>query len=124
MKHIPRYLQEVSHQKKGRLQEKKAALSINSGSVWFSKGDLTVKESDEIYHVDIKTVVKQKSFKLSLKDIDKIWNDAGVKTPVIMIYINDYIVKCIVQKNPKGTINIGLNAQNESRLNSNVNIKE
>lgn len=100
MKHLPKYLQDESFQKKGRLQEKKAALSINSGSVWFSKGDLTVKETDETYHVDVKTVVKQKSFKLSLKDVDKIWNDSGVKTPVIMVYLGDYIIKGIVQKVP------------------------
>ena len=118
MRHKPKYLIEESHQMKGRRQEKKAALSINSGSIWIDKGDLEVKDGNEKYHVDVKTVLKQKSYKLSLTEIDNIWNDAGTKTPVFLVYIGDYVIKCIVQKernNLNHNINTIQNVTDESR---------
>ena len=97
-KYLPNYMKEDSPQKQGRKQEKKATQHINSGAVWFDLGDLTVMETNENYHVDTKKVVLQKGFNLSLKDVDKLYNEAGSKTPMFLIYIGDYLVKAVVQK--------------------------
>jgi len=98
MSKLPNYLNLDSPQKKGRKQEKKACQTINSGTVWFDKGDLKVTETDEDYLVDVKTVVTQKSFKVNLEDVKKIHRQAGVKTPVLLIYIGDYVIKGVIQR--------------------------
>lgn len=95
---IPRYLNPESPQKQGRKQEKKAVQNINSGTVWFDKGDLKVNETDENYLVDVKKVVLQKSYTLTLEDVKKIHKQAGIKTPVILIYMGNYVIKGIVQR--------------------------
>jgi len=95
---IPNYLNPESPQKKGRKQEKKATQSINSGILWFDKADLKVVETDENYLVDVKTVVTQKSFKVNLEDVAKLHKQAGIKTPVLLIYIGDYVIKGVIQR--------------------------
>ena len=95
---LPKYLNPDSPQKKGRKQEKKACQTINSGTLWFDKGDLKVNETDEKYLVDVKTVVTQKSFKINLEDVEKLHKQAGLKTPVLLIYIGDYIIKSFIQR--------------------------
>ena len=101
---IPKYLLPDSPQKQGRKQEKKATQTINSGNVWFDPRDLIVNEDNENYLVDVKTVVIQKSYKFLLKDIEKLYKQAGLKTPVFLIYIGDYVIKAIVQRIGKGGI--------------------
>ena len=95
---IPKYLRPDSPQKIGRKKEKKATQTINSGAIWFDKGDVQVKGTDENYHVDVKTVVTQKSYKVLLKDVEKIHREAGIKTPVILIYMGPYVIKSIIQR--------------------------
>ena len=95
---LPGYLKPDSPQKKGRKQEEKARRTINSGAVWFDPADLEVTEGNEKYLVDVKKVVTQQSFKLNLKDIEKLHRQAVLKTPVYLIYIGDYVVKAVVQR--------------------------
>lgn len=95
---LPRYLDPESPQKQGRKQEKKATQNINSGAVWFDPGDLKVKESTENYLVDVKKVVLQKSFAINLSDIEKLHKQAKLKTPVLLIYMGDYVIKGIIQR--------------------------
>ena len=95
---IPNYLNPKSPQKQGRMQEKKAAQTINSGSLWFSKGDLTVKETDEEYLIDVKKVVLQKGYTISLKEVDKLYKQSGKKTPVLLVYLGPYVIKGIIQR--------------------------
>jgi len=101
---IPKYLIPDSPQKKGRKQEKKAMQTINSGGVWFDPADLNVTEATEKYLVDVKKVVTQKGYILFLKDIEKLHRQAGIKTPVFLIYIGDYVVKAIVQRRIKNEL--------------------
>ena len=98
MKYKPKYLDDTSPQKKGRLREKKACQTINSGATFIEKGDLIVTETDEDYCVDTKDVSVQKVFQLSLKNIDKFYKQAIPKTPVIMIFMGDYIIRALIQK--------------------------
>jgi hypothetical protein len=93
------YLTTSSPQKQGRDQERKVRQTIASGAVWFDKGDLAVEESDESYVIDSKKVVTQKTYTFSLKEIDKFYKQVGgKKTPVYMVYIGDYCLKCLVQR--------------------------
>jgi hypothetical protein len=92
------YLKEDSPQKKGRKQEKIARQTINSGTFFFDKGDLEVKDSDDQYRVDTKKVVLQKSYTLSLKEIEKFYHESSPQTPVYLIYIGDFCLKAIVER--------------------------
>jgi len=96
---IPSYLNPDSPQKKGRRREKKATQTINSGTLHFDPRDIKVTETDENYLVDTKDVSLQKSFKLNLDDIEKFYKQSKTKTPVYLIYIGDYVVKAIIQRN-------------------------
>jgi len=93
---IPKYLREETPQKKGLRREKKACQTINSGRVWFDKGDLAVKESDEEYCVDVKDAEKQ--FVFVLKKIDKFYKEASPRTPVILTYLGPFIIKSIITR--------------------------
>ena len=97
------YFTERSPQKKGRQQEKIARQTINSGTIFFDKGDLEVKDSNDSYRVDTKKVVLQKSYTLSLKDIEKFYRESSPQTPVYLIYIGDYCIKAIVERVKKKT---------------------
>ena len=99
------YLNEESPSKQGRQQEKKARLHINSGAVWFDKNDLTVVEANETYEVDVKKVVKQKSFTFSLEKLDSFYKNSVPKTPIYLIYIGDYVIKAVIQRSPNDSSN-------------------
>ena len=104
MSKLPSYLTEETPQKKGRKQEKIARQTINSGgSCFFDKADLEVKGSDDNYRVDVKKVVLQKSYTLSLKDVEKFYRESSPQTPVYLIYIGDYCIKAIVERVKKKT---------------------
>lgn len=103
MRHKPNYFNEKSDSKRGIEREDKACKQINSGRVWFSPRDLTVTGTDEEYLVDVKDVKKQKSYRLSLKDVERFFNQAIPKTPVYLIYMGDYIIKASIQRNPDGS---------------------
>ena len=97
---LPSYLTKKSDspQKQGRKQEKIARQTVNSGAVFFDKGDLEIKDSNDEYRVDVKKVILQKSFQFTLKDIDKFNKQSSPQTPVYMIYIGDYVIKAIVER--------------------------
>jgi len=98
MSPIPKYLKPENPQRLGRKQEKKATQTIDSGRIWFDPADLKVKESNENYLIDVKTVVKQKSFTIKLKDVEKLHKQAGIKTPVLLIYLGNFVIKGIIQR--------------------------
>ena len=103
MSKFPNYLIEKSPQVKGRKQEKIARQTINSGSTFIDKADLEVKDNDDSYRVDVKKVVLQKSYTLSLKDVEKFYRESSPQTPVYLIYIGDYCIKAIVERVKKKT---------------------
>jgi len=69
---------------KGSKFEKKIERTINSGALWFDKGDL---KSDE-YLIDCKYTEK-KGFRITHKMLEKIWNEAleSNKLPRLIIGI-------------------------------------
>lgn len=95
---FPSYLTEKSPQVKGRKQEKIARQTLNSGAGWFDKADLEVRDDSDEYRVDVKKVVLQKSYTLSLKDVEKFYRESSPQTPVYMIYLGDYCIKAIVER--------------------------
>lgn len=95
---IPKYLKTESLSKQGRNQETIARKHINSGAVWFDQYDLTVTNVDENYLIDVKKVITQKSFNISLKHIDKLYKVAIPKTPMLLIYLGNYVIKAIIQR--------------------------
>ena len=60
--------------KKGDRFEKKIYRTISSGKIWFDKGDL--KDAD--YLIECKYTDK-KGFRVSLKHLEKLWNQALTK---------------------------------------------
>lgn len=101
MSKVPDYLKEESSTKQGNKQEEIARKHINSGRVWFDENDLTVKGTNEDYEVDVKKVIKQKGYRLSLEEIDKFFKRSIPKTPIYLIYIGDYVVKASIQRKPR-----------------------
>ena len=98
---LPKYLtkSEDTAQVKGRKYEKIARNTINSGAVFFDKGDLEVKDGNDQYRVDTKLVTEQKGYTFSLKHIDKFYKESMPQTPVYIIKIGKYRIKCIVEIN-------------------------
>ena len=97
MKKINYLTDSSSPQSKGRKQEKIARQTINSGTVFFDKADLEVKDSNDEYRVDVK-YTENKSYSFKIKDLDKFYSEASPQTPVYIIYLGKYRVKCIVEK--------------------------
>lgn len=93
---LPDYLKDKSPQKKGRNQEDKARKHINSGAVWFQKGDLSTKD----YLIDVKKV--KKSHQINLQDIKELWCHAvdDGKDLALLIYIGDFVVQAVVKRDP------------------------
>ena len=89
------YLKEKSASKKGRDQEDVARKHINSGAVYFDKGDLDFKD----LNIDVKNTDK-KQYIFKIKDIKKHYLDSIPKTPVFLVYIGDYVLKTYVQRRP------------------------
>lgn len=82
--------------KKGQDFEKKVQKAINSGALWFSKGDL----STDNYVIECKYTDKL-SYRITQKTLEKLWNDAfdSGKLPYFVIGIsrNDkemFILSC------------------------------
>jgi hypothetical protein len=94
---LPDYLNDKTPQKKGRDQEDKARKNINSGAVWFDKGDLSTKD----YLIDVKRC--KKSHTISVKAIKKLFPEAVQqgKDLAFLIYIGDYTVQAVVKRNPE-----------------------
>jgi len=59
------------NRKKGNKFEDKVQKAINSGAIWFSKGDLR----DEDRYIECKYTDK-KGFRISTKLLEKVWNEA------------------------------------------------
>ena len=100
---LPKYLnKEDSPQKQGRKQEKRARQHINSGAVWFDQFDLDQLSDKGNFLIDVKKAVKQKQVAISEVKVKKLFTRAmdENKTPAYLIYLGDYIIKAIVEKNP------------------------
>lgn len=105
MSNLPSYMndKEDSPSKRGRKQENKARLHINSGAVWFDKGDLSVKEGADKYLLDVKHT-NGKTFTLNKLKCAKLFEMAmsKQKIPAYLIYFGDsFIVKCVIERCPK-----------------------
>ncbi len=70
--------------KKGNKFEKKVQRTINSGALWFDKGDLRTKD----YVIEAKYTEK-KGFRITTKLLKKLWEDAleANKLPLLTIGI-------------------------------------
>lgn len=104
-KELPNYLNNSkSHSEKGREQEDKARKHINSGAVWFDQYDLDAKGSDgkEIFLIDVKRAPK--TITLSKNKVEKLFRQSALehKTPAYLIYIGDYVLKCVIERQPHG----------------------
>lgn len=75
-----------SNKKKGSDFEKKVQKTINSGQMWFDKGDLKTED----FVIDCKYTDK-KSIRITKKMIKKLWNEAleANKFPLLQIGIQD-----------------------------------
>lgn len=91
------YLTEKTPQKKGRDQEKIARQTINSDTFFIDKADLEVKDSNDQYRVDVKYTEK-KSFSFSEEKVDKFYKESSPQTPVYLVYLGKYRLKCIVER--------------------------
>lgn len=91
------YLADSTPQVKGRKQEKIARQTINSGTFFFDKADLEVKDSNDQYRVDVK-YTERKSYSFTIKGLDKFYAEASPQTPVYIVYIGKYKIKCLVEK--------------------------
>jgi len=96
----PKWMNEKSPSKLGRLQEEKARKHVNSGAVWFDQYDLDIKEGDDNYLVDVKNM--KKSITLSDTSIKKLFQKAMQegKTPAYLIYMGDYTIKAVITRSP------------------------
>jgi hypothetical protein len=92
MAKIPKYLRSSSKRKKGQKGERKAKETINSGALWFDKGDL--KTAD--YLIEVKETSK-KGYRLTTKLLEKVVSEAytAKKKPLVMIVFPKYV--CIVK---------------------------
>lgn len=95
---LPKYLNPDSPAKKGRKQEKIATQTINSGTLHFDPRDLKVNTTDEDYLVDVKLACTQKQVTIKLDDVEKFHRQAKLKTPVYLLYLGDFVIKCIIQR--------------------------
>ncbi len=84
---------------KGKQFEKKVAQTINSGAMWFNKGDLQTKD----YVIECKFTEK-KGYRISTKLLNKLWKDAleANKLPLLTIGIKEgnelWVIKCQIEK--------------------------
>ena len=92
----------MANKKKGQNFETRVQKCINSGALYFDKGDLKTSE----YLIECKHTDK-KSFRLTTKIIQKIWDEAldSQKLPKIVIGIEDnnktWIITCDIKKENK-----------------------
>jgi hypothetical protein len=84
---------------KGNKFEKKVQKCINSGSIWFDKGDLKTDD----YLIECKYTEK-KGFRISTKILKKLWNEAleRNKLPAFIIGIKNeketWLIKAIIER--------------------------
>jgi len=83
---------------KGNAFEKKVQRAINSGSLWFDKGDLST--SDHL--IDCKYTDK-KSYRINTGTLQKIWNEAfeANKLPALVIGIQDWVITARITRRIK-----------------------
>jgi len=72
--------------KVGQEFEEKVQKTLNSGSMWFDKGDLKTKD----YVIECKFTEK-KGYRITTKLLQKLWNEAldANKLPLLVIGIKD-----------------------------------
>jgi len=84
---------------KGRKFEEKVRKTINSGQLWFDKGDLKSKD----YVIECKFTEKT-GYRITKKLLKKLWEEAleANKMPALVIGIQDeqdkWIVKAVIEK--------------------------
>jgi hypothetical protein len=84
---------------KGRKFEDKCKNSINSGALWFDKGDLKTKD----HCIECKFTEK-KGFRITTKLLRKLWDEAltANKLPALVIGIKDekhiWTLKAVLEK--------------------------
>lgn len=95
---IPKYLNTKSPQHRGRKWEKHLIQTINSGAIWFDKGNGTessthVKIGETKHLIEIKRP-SRKSYVLTYQTLEKGLNDASDmnKEPLIIICIKDLML--------------------------------
>lgn len=79
-------IQRRKNKKIGQAFEKKVQKTINSGALWFDKGDLKTED----YIIECKFTQK-KGYRISTQLLEKLWNDAldAHKLPKLVIGIED-----------------------------------
>ena len=95
MNQIPKYLQQ-NVKRQGQKAEKRAKHTLNSGALWFDKGDLKTSK----YLIEVKHTNKR-SFRLTDKLLGKLIDEAYSvrKEPLLIIYIGNYKVIAKVERN-------------------------
>jgi len=84
---------------KGNDFEKRVQRCINSGSMWFDKGDLKTST-----HIIECKYTEKKSFSITRKILEKLWEEAldRNKLPALVIGIkgekDTFIINCQIQK--------------------------
>ena len=75
-----------TNKKKGNDFENKVSKTINSGSLWFDKGDLKVGD----YLIECK-MTDQKGYRITTKLLKKLWDESltANKLPALIIGIRD-----------------------------------
>lgn len=74
------------NKKKGQDFEDKVQKTLNSGALWFDKGDL--KDNDFVYECKF---TEKKGFRITTKLLEKIWDEAldSCKLPRLVIGIEE-----------------------------------
>ena len=92
-------MKKKSSKKKGQKFEEKVKKTLNSGALWFDKGDLKTKN-----HVIEAKFTEKKGFRITLKLLQKLWEEAleSNKLPALVVGIQDgenlWMIKAIVEK--------------------------
>jgi hypothetical protein len=78
--------QPKNNKQRGQWAEEEVRKCLNSGGLWFNKGDLDSKD----YKIEVKFTDKS-GFRITPKILEKIWNDSltANKLPAIVIVIRD-----------------------------------
>jgi len=92
---IPKYLQR-NVKRQGQKAEKRVKRTLNSGALWFDKGDLKTSK----YLIEVKHTNK-KGFRITDKLLRKLIDEAYSvhKEPLLIIYIGNYKVISRIERN-------------------------
>jgi hypothetical protein len=79
-------MKKKSNKAKGTDFENKVKNTLNSGALWFDKGDLKTKD-----HVIECKFTEKSGYRITIKLLDKLWKDAleANKLPALIIGIKD-----------------------------------